>query len=255
MTVTVLVRSTAVAAALTLTLTAPSSAQSTATGPVLSAVGSAVMSDDHTGWGGSVSFGYQFNSTVELQVELTGTPEVRRGFEGPRIAANRQATMAESFVRGAGQRGIPAASLPSTSTVVAGLRTAIFPVRDEPDRALFFTTNARVHLPLTTTRIVPYVTAGGGVGHLQRTQVIDYGPLFLQAGPLGTSLPFGPGIDPAFRQEYTFSETTMVLTLGGGAAFKLTDRFSVDVDLRAFRSLGNEDTTIGRFGGGMSYRF
>ncbi len=225
-------------------------------GPILSAVGSALASDDHTAWAGSVSFGYRFNSSVELQIEFTGAPEVSHRFDGPRIAESRQAGVAETFVQRA-SGGRAGAGFPSTDLVVAGLRTALFPIRDEPGRALMFTTNARIHLPLTTNRFAPYMTAGGGVGQLQRKQIIDYGPLFLPTfiGLPAAGLPVGPGFDSAYRQEYTFTETVMVLTLGGGLAVKLTDRFSVDADLRYFRTLGNEDVNIGRFGAGMSYRF
>lgn len=229
----------------------------TATGPILSAVGSALVSDAHSAWAGSVSFGYRFNSSVELQIEFTGAPEVSHRSDDPRIAESRQSRVAETFVQRATGGRAGGSAFPTTDLVVSGLRTSLFPIRDEPGRALLFTTNARIHLPLTTTRFAPYMTAGGGVGQLQRKQIIDYGPLFLPTFvnlPV-TGLPVGPRVDPLYRQEYAFTETVMVLTLGGGVAVKLTDRFSVDADLRYFRTLGNQDANIGRFGAGVSYRF
>lgn len=240
-----------------ISLVAGTAAAQNASGPILSAAGSALVSDDHSAWAGSVSFGYRFNSSVELQIEFTGAPEVSHGSDGPRIAENRQSRVADTFVQRAGGSRGGALGFPSTDLVVSGLRTSLFPIRDEPGRALLFTTNARIHLPLTTSRFAPYMTAGGGVGQLQRKQIIDYSPLFLSTvvNVSTTSLPVGPGVDPLFRQEYAFTETVMVLTLGGGLAVKLTDRFSVDADLRYFRTLGNQDANIGRFGAGVSYRF
>jgi opacity protein-like surface antigen len=228
-----------------------------AAGPILSAFGSALVSDDHSAWAGSVSFGYRFNSSVELQIEFTGAPEVSHRSDGPRIAESRQSRVAETFVQRATGGRAGAAGFPSTDLVMSGLRTSLFPIRDEPGRALLFTTNARIHLPLTTSRFAPYMTAGGGVGQLQRRQIIDYGPIFLPpfVNFSAPGLPVGPGVDPQYRQEYAFTETVMVLTLGGGLAVKVTDRFSVDADLRYFRTLGNQDTNIGRFGAGVSYRF
>jgi hypothetical protein len=43
--------------------------------------------------------------------------------------------------------------------------------------------------------------------------------------------------------------------LGGGVSFLTNDRWSFDVDARYVGIFGQRDAQIGRFGGGVTYRF
>ena len=118
--------------------------------------------------------------------------------------------------------------------------------RDRDGSATLFTTNVRLELPIASPRIIPYVFGGGGVASV--TQSYDLYYEYLLAG--GLTLPILP--NPA---SIDFTSTNMVLTLGGGASFLITDRVSLDADLRVVSLFGDAERTIGRFGGGVSYRF
>jgi hypothetical protein len=47
----------------------------------------------------------------------------------------------------------------------------------------------------------------------------------------------------------------MALTLGGGAGVRVASSLWLDVDLRLFRLLGDDDRNLGRFGVGVRYAF
>ena len=56
-------------------------------------------------------------------------------------------------------------------------------------------------------------------------------------------------------QRLKLASTNLALTLGGGVSFTLTPHVTVDADLRYFYLTGSRDMNVGRFGGGLSYRF
>jgi hypothetical protein len=66
--------------------------------------------------------------------------------------------------------------------------------------------------------------------------------------PPGLSVLPGP-------QHLENTTTSMALTLSGGASFLLNDHFAVDATLGVLYLMGNSSRNIGRFGGGVSYRF
>jgi opacity protein-like surface antigen len=118
-----------------------------------------------------------------------------------------------------------------------------------------FTTNLRLEIPTVSTRILPFVVAGGGIAATTSSSTVFYAlspevaaQLVAASGLVVNTIPAGP-----IRVENTTTE--MALTLGGGASFLLTQHLSVDVDLRLLHTLGSESGNIGRFGGGVSYRF
>lgn len=131
---------------------------------------------------------------------------------------------------------------------------------DEDGYATIFTTNIRVEIPTTMRRIIPYVVGGGGMASVTESYPIYYAltastvpPALLADVSSALSVPY-PAIYPGPRV-YQYTTTAMALNLGGGASVLITDRFAVDVDLRAFRLLGEDKRTMGRFGVGASYRF
>ena len=97
------------------------------------------------------------------------------------------------------------------------------------------------------------VVAGGGVAAVTQSYSVIYAqlvnPIDLRAIGLNT-IPILP--QPT---DIEFTNTNMALTLGGGASFLLGSHFAVDADLRLLHIMGNDSRNIGRFGGGVSYRF
>lgn len=126
---------------------------------------------------------------------------------------------------------------------------------DERTTATTFTTNVRLEIPTTSRRVIPFVVAGGGIAAVRESYSVYYAQLAGSLNPdlvrLGlTMMPILPG-----PSEVTTTTTSLALTLGGGASFLLTPRFSVDADLRVLQIMADPGRTIGRFGGGVSYRF
>lgn len=116
---------------------------------------------------------------------------------------------------------------------------------DADGSATVFTTNVRVEIPTVSQRIIPYVVGGGGVASVTQS----YGVVYEYLVNLGLS------IVPGAPTTIDFTSVNMALTLGGGASFLISDRVSVDADLRILSFFGDAERNIGRFGGGVSYRF
>jgi opacity protein-like surface antigen len=123
---------------------------------------------------------------------------------------------------------------------------------DEEGRATIFTTNVRLEIPTTSSRIIPFVVGGGGVAAVTQSYGLIYARL---AADLGASLPAtGLTILPG-PSNIEVTSTNMALTLGGGASFLVTDHFAIDADLRVLHLQGDADRNLGRFALGVSYRF
>lgn len=98
---------------------------------------------------------------------------------------------------------------------------------------------------------------GGGVAAVTRSYAVWYAA---QAERLGLRpLLRGPGLNtvPVMPGPPELESTTthMVLTLGGGASFLLTEHVAVDTEAGVLRLSSDQTRTIGRFGVGVSYRF
>ena len=151
--------------------------------------------------------------------------------------------------------GIELTSVPTLS----GDSNVYLPYRAEDNggaggRVTIFTTNVRLEIPTTTPRVVPYAVVGGGVANVKERVdvVIGVGILVPATQPAPIPLMYPP---PDFRQTFLFSTTNLALTVGGGVSFLAGGHVSVDVDLRYLRLMGEADRNVGRFGGGVSYRF
>jgi hypothetical protein len=137
----------------------------------------------------------------------------------------------------------------------------VFRSFDPDGQATLFTTNARLELPAFGRRVTPFVVGGGGVASISSSYTLapSLPPWVLAGSPEAQALQaiFGPDslslqIPPSRVSE---TRTAMLLTLGGGASVRLTDRLSIDIDVRYARMLDDRDLNMGRFGGGVSYRF
>ena len=176
------------------------------------------------------SFGYRFSRVVSFVIEATGVPSVDSGFptNTPVILAG--------------------------TTTTASTSVAIFPgptFSNLGGRIVILTNTARIDIPTTSTRVTPFFSAGGGVANVRRTADFSYQLLAPLPVPGTPTLP----IVRPFTQHLTASSTDMALTLGGGAGVRVAKALWLDVDLRLFRLLGDDDRNLGRFGVGVRYAF
>jgi opacity protein-like surface antigen len=196
---------------------------------------SAANMDSHTDPAFAGSFGYRFNRVVSLVMEATAVPKVRGPFpsDTPVIQALDGAT-----------------SLMSSVSIVQ-----IYPgptYANPGGRIVMFTNAARLDIPTSSARLTPFFTAGGGVASVKRTADFTYPiPILTPAGaPSGLPVQLRP-----ITQHVTSSSTNLALTLGGGAGIRLTSALFLDVDLRLYRLLADDDRNLGRFGVGARYAF
>jgi opacity protein-like surface antigen len=162
--------------------------------------------------------GYEFTRIAGLELEATAIPTLRSPIASRSVSGGTLASVAQpSF-------------------------------RSNDGRAIFFTTNMRVRLPTTKARLTPFFVAGGGAASVRHsTDVVITLP------PLPANLPVP--IPRQIRRHIVSSSTDLALTIGGGLDVKLTSHVTVGADLRYFRLLGQEDTSVGRFGVSARYRF
>jgi opacity protein-like surface antigen len=208
---------------------------------------SATNMDSHTSWSFSGSFEYRVNRVAGFEVEATAVPSLQSDFPGVSILSSTASltSLTGSFF-----------SFNSESITTSPLRPTVFPAprfENQKSRAVFFTNNIKVHIPTTADRIDPYFVAGGGIANVRRTADFVQDPFILNGLPSGIVLPpslLQPRISPLRS-----SSTSLALTVGGGAAFRVWSRAWIEADLRMFRMLGTEDQNAGRFGVGLRYRF
>ena len=221
---------------LMLCVSASAAAQDRGTAFVGGSVSAANM-ESHTDIAYSGSFGYRFSRVVSFVIEATAVPEVRSSFpvNSPFIQTTSGSTVSP-----------PSGSTSSTSVV-------IFPgpfFSNPGGRIVLFTNAARVDIPTTSTRVTPFFAAGGGVANVRRTADFSYPFPLLPTVPPGIPIDVRP-----ITQHVTASSTDLALTLGGGVGVRVASSLWLDVDLRVFRLLGDEDRNLGRFGVGMRYAF
>jgi opacity protein-like surface antigen len=204
------------------------SAPAFAQGPPGAIVGgefSAFASESNTDLSFSLMAGYRFNRVFGMGVEVTAVPSLSAGF-----------------------------------SPFSQLRR--FPFEPADGQAILFTANVRLEIPTTSSRLVPFVIAGGGVANTKESfdAIILASALTLDGFTQSTSLavppiPLPTVLPPLSIPPYMSSSTDLALTLGGGISVMATDRLSFDVDLRYLRIVATRDRNVGRFGAGASYRF
>jgi len=169
----------------------------------------------------SGGIGYRFNRAIAFGIEFTHVPDLD-------------------------PRGVSAFS---QLRVCCGIGNGDF-----GGHATIFTTNARVEVPTTLHRVIPFVVGGGGVASVTEKFPIFYAvPLAAELSRLGLSIP-APTVLPG-PQNYSTTTVAMALTLGGGASFLVNEHLGVDADLRVLKLIANNGLTAGRFQVGASYRF
>jgi opacity protein-like surface antigen len=119
-------------------------------------------------------------------------------------------------------------------------------------RGVAFLTQVVSEFPGSATWLVPYVQGGGGVANIRQTfNVVFVSPRqgFGRRGPLFD-------LDDIRTERRGIGETSLVLTVGGGVDFGLSDGLAVGPTisyLKLFGSLRDHDLT--RIGGRVTYRF
>lgn len=206
---------------------APASAQ-TSQGAIASGAISATAADSKTSLSFSASAGYRFNRAMGLTIEFASAPSIES--ESSRI----DVTLLQSF----GAFGLDRLAAPG------------FERSDDSGSLTSFTVNVRLEMPTTSRHVLPYAVAGGGVANVKESFNVFYALPAATASVIGIPVPI-----PPINRSFTESSTDLALTLGGGVSLLKGDHLSFDIDLRYLRLLGNEDRDIGRFGGGVSYRF
>ena len=189
---------------------------------------SATSVDSATAFSFSGAFGYRFSRVVGFELETTVVPSWKSPFPGYIILA-----------------GLPEAAIYPT------------PRFDNPGgRMVIFSSNVRIVVPTTSTRLEPYFVAGGGIASVRRTAEYLYPmyPAILRAALSGSTAIFPPQ-SRWMTDSVTSSTVDMALTIGGGLSVRAAGQLMVDVDLRMFRLLGSKDRNSGRFGVGVRYRF
>jgi len=194
-------------------LVALASPKSAAAGQEVIAGGvvAATSIESRTEMSAAAAVGFRVNRLASIGVEVTSVPTLK-----PDVAALDPSTLLVSNGAASGTDG----------------------------RATIFTTNVRIEIPMSNTRIIPYVIAGGGVANVKESFTIT------------APVPVPPGIPVVIPpRPVTQSSTALALTTGGGVSMLVATHVSIDVDLRYARLIANRDLNVGRFGVGLSYRF
>ena len=114
-----------------------------------------------------------------------------------------------------------------------------------------FLTKFTVEFPIAGGRLFPYLTGGGGVGHL--SERVRYRPRCNCILQLAEPSSFSPLFPPL---PFESSETGLSLTVGGGLDIRLWRGFGVGVDARWLRVLASrEDLDTAQVATRVSYRF
>jgi opacity protein-like surface antigen len=154
------------------------------------------------------------------------------------------------YAEGGVTRDVAPASLGAAAQLIAGAlsqtQTNVGVSIKEP--ATFFVGGARYLIPVTGTRLQPYVLGGIGVAKLSRdvkftVNGTDVTSNLAQLGvQLGTDL--------------SGDSTKLMFTLGGGIAYPVWQRLVVDVQFRYGRILADDaGINLGRVGLGVGVRF
>jgi opacity protein-like surface antigen len=195
-------------------------------GPIVAGLVSAAVANDDTSPSFSGFAGYRFNRAFGFGIEITS------------IHTEQESS---------------AIILPVnvTGSIPSRLFAPPSRLRDVESDMTVFTTNVRLEVPTISRRVLPYLTAGGGIANVNQSFQLVYEPLAF-TNPLSGERVVVPGIP---NQDTSFSSLFMAVTLGGGASLFWTDHLAVDIDARCLALLGSNGQTIGRFGVGISYRF
>ena len=202
----------------------------------------------------AVSVGYRFSDRFSFDVEITGVDAAADRFSdfrflgqsaapagvlrlGSMMADSRRGLFGQTPLSGALGR-VPSIGVPFPP---GGLRI------ERDGRTALATFGFRYELPSQVTRFLPYVSGGIGIARTEESLRVS----------LASETPGRPGMNAAIRPnvdiDETVSHTGLATSAGVGASIRLFWQLSADLDARYFRL--DRGRNLGRFGGGLSYRF
>jgi opacity protein-like surface antigen len=124
--------------------------------------------------------------------------------------------------------------------------------RAESD-ALLGTANLRTEFRADNERVRPYLTGGFGIARIETEfEVVEASTLPAEAAPRRRD--DGAPIPVPIGRADGGSRTDLAFVLGGGLSVRVVKGLFLDADARYFRLL-DPGRNLGRFGGGLSYRF
>ena len=156
-----------------------------------------------------------------------------------------------SMLGGGGRNGLGSLIPPGAGFVGGQPAGALFSPRDlrleQEGSTSLATVGVRYEFASQVMRFIPYVSGGLGIAHTESS-------LRLSGGSAIGMRPGLPGLTiPSFDFDDGGSHTGLAAGVGVGASVRIYKQLSADVDARYFRLDRGRD--LGRFGGGVSYRF
>lgn len=237
--------SVALAACFALLLSAPLRGQDA--GAVVGATVAANSRQSATTLSFGGSAGFQLTPLFGIEIEAVAAPSAELGDSDGGGGSYYSLSDSGRFLS-AGNGGFL-----STGGVPTSISVFLAPtIQSLEERTVFFTTNVRVRLPVGGARVTPFFVAGGGAAHVRRTADFVY-PIF--PGPLDPRTPIAAPSLRTTTERVVSVSTALALTMGGGFEVAVTRRFAISADLRYYRLLDAVDSNVGRFGGGVRYRF
>jgi len=209
----------------------PTASAQSGNGGIASATVSAVSIEDGASASIAGAVGYRLNSTVALGIELMVVPRLTP--EVPEIPSPLSAATFDGI------------AFPSPSITIGS----------DGGHATIFSGNLRLTIPTRSRRISPYLVGGAGLGTV--TDKIEYTyiyPALTLIEPFGQPIIVPPPFLPR-TESIDRTTTDFATTFGGGVSFLTNDHWSIDVDARYIEIFGRRDAQIGRYGGGITYRF
>lgn len=201
------------------------------------------------------SVGYRFTDRFSFDVEVTAADDSAGRFSGGPIAGalggpggvfRRGTMMADS--RG-GPPVRPAAGGAFNQRLPTGLPGDVR-IEREGGTALA-TVGFRYHFPSQVPRFTPYVSGSIGVARREATFTVSPGSGATARPGMNVAAP--TSALPNVGIGGTRSHTGLATSAGVGASVRIFKQLSADLDARYFRLDGGRN--LGRFGGGVSYRF
>lgn len=202
----------------------------------------------------AASVGYRFADRLSFDVEVTGIDAPADRFSDVRILGQgaapagvvRIGSMMADNRRGLFTQAISAGAFGQVASI--GFPSPPGGLRIERDgRTALATFGFRYELASQVTRFLPYVSGGIGIARTEESFRVS----------VPTALPARPGMNVAARPDMVFDEdvshTGLATSAGVGASIRLFGQLSADLDARYFRL--DRGRNLGRFGGGLSYRF
>lgn len=202
----------------------------------------------------AASVGYRFANRLSFDVEVTAADGAADRFSSVplfgRSAAGRAGIFRGGMMPAGSRQGVEA------RTPAAGASAGVLPIGafsprdlriDRDGSTALATFGFRYELPSQVMRFMPYLSGGIGIARTEESFSVSLSP----------GIAARPGMNATARPivdiDDTSSHTGLATSAGVGASIRIFRQLSADLDVRYFRL--DRGRNLGRFGGGLSYRF